>query len=105
MALTLEAALVLPLSISLILSVIPAANQRYRQSVKEAMVMKQGVLMTTDPGSLYAFAPITDARVAPSTGTPSGTEDYSVLMTSPKRMFCLVTAVMDDLRLLGLAEP
>lgn len=104
MALTLEAALVLPLSISLVLSVIPAANQRYRQSVKEAMVMKQGVTMATDPEALYAFVPISQARVDPSAGTPSSSEDFAVLMTSPKRMFCLVTAVIDDLELLGLAE-
>lgn len=113
MALTLEAALVLPLSISLIFSLIPRSTQTYRQAATEVISMKQAVRLSTDPPSLYVFVSINNGLAgktsgdlsAGTTGDQSGKSRSDVLMTSPKLMFCLVTAIIDDLKMFGLAKP
>ena len=111
MAFTLEAALVLPLSISMILSIVPQAAQTYRQTVKEADQLQQSVSLSVDPPSLYALVPVTradhPANDRSSTGLAIPRDSViwpEVLMTSPKLMFCLVTAMIDDARLLGLSD-
>ena len=97
MALTLEAALVLPLSISLIFGLIPRSTQTYRQAASEVISMKQAVRLSTDPPSLYAFVSVDNGL--------AGESRSDVLMTSPKLMFCLVKAIIDDLKMFGLAKP
>lgn len=108
MALTLEAALVLPLSLSLVFSIVPPAARLYRQTIREAGHLKQAVRLASDPASLYALAPLAGSASASSgvsARAADGDQRSDVLMTSPKLMFCLVTAVIDDFKILGLSEP
>ncbi len=96
MAFTLEAALVLPLSISLLIGTIPPAINSYKQAAAEAMQLRQAARLTADPSALYLLTEIEPATV----GT-----NAEVLLTSPKLMFCLVTAVIDDFRIIGAGKP
>jgi hypothetical protein len=91
MALTLEAALVIPLSISLIFSLIPGSVREYRRTKTEATMLQKALRLSTDANSLYAFVPV------------SGMAN-NVLMTSPKLMFCVVTAIIDDLTIMGFKK-
>ena len=110
MALTLEAALVLPLSLGLIFSVIPPSARLYHRIRTESSLLAKAQPLSVDPSSLYAIAPLiqnpqgrTSAALSPN--EESGAIYQEVLMASPKLVFCLVTAAIDDCRLLGLVEP
>ncbi len=110
MAMTLEAALVLPLSLSLIFSSIPPSVRLYQRIRTETRLLVQADSMSVDPPFIYAIAPLVQvpegqSTVALQSGEERGAIAQEVLMTSPKLMFCLVTAVLDDLRLLGLVDP
>ena len=58
MALTLEAALVLPLSLSLIFSIMPLSDRLYRETGLEIRLARQENLLAVDPELLYALSPI-----------------------------------------------
>lgn len=110
MALTLEAALVLPLSLGLICSVIPPSARQYHRIRTESSLLSKAQPMSVDPSSLYAIAPLMAlpqgrTATALSLYEESGAVCQEVLMASPKLVFCLVTAAIDDCRLLGLVEP
>lgn len=111
MALTLEAVLVFPLAFSLILGLVPPAVRDYRRIARAATALRQGVRLNANPASLYQLAqipanliPDPDPGRAVSSPAAAGTNP-DVLLTSPKLMFNLVTAVLDDLEILGLKQP
>lgn len=114
MALTLEAALVFPLTISLVIGIVPPAIRSYRQIAAEASLCRQAARLTADPDSLYRLAPLSGAAGAGGNGgssggsggnNGSGAATATVLLTSPKQMLVLMTAILDDLEILGLAKP
>lgn len=110
MALTLEAALVLPLSLSLILSVLPASDRLYRATGREIRLARQETHLAVDPEMLYALSPILPAENEPPALLPGAQRDseaipHEALMTSPKLMFSLVKAVEDSIRLLEKGAP
>lgn len=101
MAFTLEAALVLPMTISLILGTVPPAINCYRQAVATAGCFRQAARLTADPATLYLLAEVS----ATATTDEPAAAGREVLLTSPKLMFCLITAVIDDIKILGLNKP
>ncbi|NLC83611.1 MAG: hypothetical protein GX749_00840 [Ruminococcaceae bacterium] len=109
MAFTLEAALVLPLTISLILGTVPPAVNCYQQAVAAAGCFRQAARLTADPATLYLLAEVgaapTGGSAAAGNSGGSAAAGREVLLTSPKLMFCLITAVIDDLKILGLNKP
>lgn len=109
MALTLEAALVFPLSISFIIGLVPPAVHDYRRIAGEAAALRQAARLAADPKSIYFLQPLSGsppagqaADGAAPPGAAAGGAAGDVLLTSPKLMFALVTAVLDDLQILGL---
>lgn len=110
MALTLEAALVLPLSLSLVFSLIPPSTRLYQRIRTESALLSKAQRLSVDPSTLYAIAPLIgmpkgQQSAAALTSEEGGAVNQEVLMTSPKLVFCLVTALIDDARLLGLVDP
>ena len=110
MALTLEAALVLPLSLSLIFSIMPLSDRLYRETGLEIRLARQENLLAVDPELLYALSPIRFGDGESSDWSPVPMSDDAhapdeALMTSPKLMFSIVTAVIDSIRLLETGKP
>jgi len=110
MALTLETALVLPLSLSLIFSILPASDRLYRATGREIRLARQENHLAVDPELLYALSPILLAEdgppgILPATRSLNDSAPEEALLTSPKLMFSLVTAVIDSIRLLKAGAP
>jgi len=110
MAMTLETALVLPLSLNLIFSVLPASDRLYRTTGREIRMARQENLLNVDPKVLYALSPILLTEGEPPsmlsvTEKGADTAPDEALMTSPRLMFSCVTAVVDSIRLFKAETP
>jgi hypothetical protein len=91
MALTLEAALVLPLSISLVIGLTGAAQPLYRLARQTADLSVQATIFQLEPQHLYQVISLQDGSLA-----------MPALQTSPQRLIEWLQLFRENRDLLGI---